>query len=124
MDINEIFIKKGEDFFREIEHNILTNYNFDINCVISTGGGTACFYNNLEYMKSIGDTIYLKVSVDEIMKRLQTENKRPLLTNKLNLNNFIKKHINNREKYYLNCDYIIKSDNISVNDIINLLQKK
>ena len=123
MEINEIFKKKGENFFRKTEHRILLNYKFDSNSIIATGGGTPCFYDNHKYMQSIGNTIYLKVSFNEILNRLQSDNKRPLLfNNDLNLKNCVKEQIISREKFYLNSNYVIESDNISADQILKLLK--
>ena len=114
MGIYEIFNQKGEDFFRKTESSILHHYPFKPNMIVATGGGAPCFYNNHQFMQSVGITIYLKVSVDEIINRLQLDNKRPLLfNNKLNLKDFVVEHLSIREKEYLMSNHIIESNNIS-----------
>ena len=64
--ISSIFAEKGEDGFRKIEQNMLHEVSDFEDCVISTGGGTPCFFDNMEYMKQHGTTVYLQVSVDEL----------------------------------------------------------
>ena len=123
MKINAIFTHKGEDFFRKKESSILHNYSFKKNMLIATGGGTPCFYDNHAFMNSVGVTIYLKVSLCEIVKRLQLDNKRPLLfNNKLNLKDFVREHLSIREKEYLLSDHIIESDNISIDDVRQIIK--
>ena len=90
MNIGDIFSKKGEGFFREKEKYVLNNYVFKSNVIVAVGGGPPCFYNNHSFMKATGITIYLKVSPDELVNRLQLDDKRPLLfNNKLNLKDFV-----------------------------------
>ena len=124
ISIHNIFRDKGEHFFREQEHSILTNLNFSNKSIIASGGGTPCFFNNHNFMKTIGPTIYLKVTPNELFKRLQLDKKRPLLfNNKLNLKDFINKELSDREKYYQMSDYIIESDDIAVNQVHELVNK-
>ena len=124
MSITQIFSQKGEDFFRKTESSILTNYNFNPNSIIATGGGTPCFFNNHDFMKSIGYSIYLKVSANEITDRLQLDKKRPLLfNNKLNLRDFINQQLDNREKHYQMSNYVIESDNILVAEVYKVIKR-
>ena len=60
--VSELFAEYGENEFRNIERNILLEVGEFENVVISTGGGTPCFFNNMEYMNNAGQTIYLKSS--------------------------------------------------------------
>ena len=75
-------------------------------------------------MKSIGYTIYFKVSSAELYRRLQFDDKRPVLfNNKLNLKDFVHEQLLEREKYYQMSDYTIESDNISINQVHELVNK-
>ena len=123
MTINDLFEQKGEFFFRKTERSVLYNYPFKANTIIATGGGTPCLYDNHNFMKNTGVTIYLKVSVSELANRLKFSNERPLLyNNTLNLNDFIIQNLHKREHNYSMSDYIIESDNASVDDIKNIIQ--
>ncbi len=125
LTISEIFLNKGEKFFRKIERNILTSYAFDNSTIIATGGGTPCFFENNDFMNYSGITIYLKVSCKELVRRLKINYKRPLLfNNKICLNDFVNSQIIHREKYYFRSRFTIESDSISPNQIYNLLKKK
>jgi shikimate kinase len=79
--INAIFETDGEAYFREIEaHHLRSLANDYENAVISTGGGTPCYHDNLVWMRQTGFTIYLRVPVDVLVSRLQAANaERPLL---------------------------------------------
>ncbi|MBJ05185.1 MAG: shikimate kinase [Flavobacteriales bacterium] len=121
--VANIFKMNGENYFRELEKKLLREYDFTSNMVIATGGGTPCFYNNIEYINHIGVTIYLKVSVKELLSRIESINSRPLLIdNMLNLNDFIKQQMQKREIYYSQSKHNIQSDNITIEDLLKILQ--
>jgi shikimate kinase len=79
--INAIFETDGEAYFRDIEAKHLRELTDDYeNAVISTGGGTPCYHDNLMWMRQTGFTIYLRVPVEILVSRLQAASKdRPLL---------------------------------------------
>lgn len=60
--VKQIFDEAGEDGFRQIEHNMLHEVAEFENVVLSCGGGTPCFFDNMEYMNQCGETVYLKAS--------------------------------------------------------------
>jgi shikimate kinase len=103
--INEIFSGQGEIFFRKIEHDVLLQtINLSESFVLSLGGGTPCYANNLDLLKKEGvTTIYLKASIDTLTNRLEANrSKRPLLKD-LSLEEFkeyIAKHLFERSFYY------------------------
>ena len=68
--IQEIFAEKGEDKFRIIEREMLLEVATFHNVLISTGGGTPCFFNNMDVMNIHGVTLYIKASVDQLVSRL------------------------------------------------------
>ena len=77
--IIDIFNDEGEAVFRTMETDTLPKI-YRENTVISTGGGTPCFADNMSWMKSRGLTIFLNPSIDIISDRLKTEkSKRPLI---------------------------------------------
>jgi len=83
LTIPEIFDKKGEGYFREIERRIINSrLRFCDSCVIATGGGMPCFFDNMEKLKSIGLVVWLDVDFEEIEKRIETSQDRPLFLNK------------------------------------------
>lgn len=64
--INEIFENKGEEHFREIEREKLLSCLIKNNVVVACGGGTPCFYNNMNWMNWNGKTIYLKRNLSSL----------------------------------------------------------
>ena len=124
MTIFDLFNKKGESFFRKVERDILRSYIYNSKLIVSTGGGTPCFYNNQKFLNSKGCTVYLKITVKEIMKRINLNKKRPIIyNNHLTLKKFITQQLLEREKYYLQSNYVIQSDNISIDLILNKINQ-
>ncbi len=120
--IAEIFSEVGEDGFRQLEHNALKEVANRADCVISTGGGAPCFFNNMRLMNASGTTIYLNTSLDELVHRLHYKgNKRPLLQGKdeNQLRKYIKKTLAQRETFYSQAQIKILADD--TNATINRL---
>ena len=81
--ISQIFAEKGEEGFREIERRMLHEAGEFENVIISTGGGTPCFFDNIEYMNRQGATVFLDVPVERLFIRLSiARKKRPLIMGK------------------------------------------
>src|SRR3990167_8924111 len=70
LSVAELFTQKGEPWFREQEHSLLRQVSERDDQVIACGGGTPCFYDNMEFMNSHGITVYLKMSVKGLLERL------------------------------------------------------
>ncbi len=107
--VTEIFAEKGEDEFRKIESKALIDVAQFDNVVISTGGGTPCFFNNMELMNKTGTTVYIKTDSEELAARLlASKTERPLIAGKSEdeLIPFISKHLATRECYYMNAKII------------------
>ncbi len=101
--IQEIFAQKGEAKFRIIEREMLREVATFQDVLISTGGGTPCFFNNMDVMNQLGVTVFIKASVDQLMSRLlASKNVRPIIHNKTpeELKDFVTKHLAEREVYY------------------------
>lgn len=130
MSIKMIFEKKGELFFRKLEHQLfLQQMESDLSFVMSTGGGTPCYFNNHELLQRENCiSIYLKASLETLFNRLKNNREgRPLLAN-LNddeLNEFIAKHLFERSYFYHQAKHIVtvdgKSPEIIVAEIERLL---
>ena len=101
--VSQIFAEKGEEGFRDIERRMLHEVGDFENVVISTGGGTPCFFDNIEYMNEHGTTVFLDVPVERLFIRLSiARKKRPLIMNKNDeeLRSFIIEQLNKREPHY------------------------
>ncbi len=128
--IAQIFENKGETYFRQLESEILRGLGKWENIVIATGGGAACFNNNMDWMNEQGVTIYLKASPELLLSRLKTEtHKRPLLAGRTDadLLGFIENKIAERAQFYEKDSLIIEQvsdgEDIVV-DIINALYSR
>lgn len=76
VSVNDFFEKYGEDYFRKFEAEILRKTGDLRKVVISTGGGTPCYYDNMKWMKDNGMTVFIKVSPTTAYNRLVTAKKR------------------------------------------------
>ena len=78
--VAQIFAERGEEGFRELERNMLHEVAEFENIVLSCGGGTPCFFDNMEYMNQQGETIYLNASPAVLKEHLQMgKSVRPLI---------------------------------------------
>lgn len=101
--IEEIFSEEGEGKFRIIEREMLHEVASFQNVLISTGGGTPCFFDNMEVMNRQGITVYVKATVDQLVSRLlASKNVRPIIHNKSpeELKRFVTEHLAQRKNYY------------------------
>ena len=113
--INSIFEESGEDGFRTIERNLLHEVCEFEDVVISAGGGTPCFFDNIDYMNSQGTTIYLQVPNERLLERLRiAKSRRPLLKDKNDeeIKVFIEEQLARREQFYLKADHIFTADRL------------
>jgi len=120
--ITELFDELGESEFRKMERESLYEISVTENCVIATGGGTPCFFDNMEYMNSMGDTIYLRTSVRELRDRLKmSRTKRPLLSHKTDdeLESNIAEMLEKREQSYLKAKFILDTDDLNPNNLLS-----
>jgi shikimate kinase len=122
--IPEIFLEKGEAEFRALEHNALKKIITMENVVVACGGGTPCYYGNMELMNNNGTTIYLKMSADSLASRLiKAKDKRPLIDNKSEeeLRSFINENLEKREDIYHQAQYIVKGKNLNVDELVDFV---
>ena len=122
--VSEIFSQNGEEDFRIIEHKALQELSSFENVVVSTGGGTPCFHNNMDLMNKSGFTVYLEVTPEELMKRLQNGiNKRPLLKNKTTEERlyFITENMKKRDLYYTQAKLILDAEGNNIDHIVDNL---
>ncbi|MET3880111.1 MULTISPECIES: shikimate kinase [Chitinophaga] len=117
MAIADIFATKGEDYFREKESQLLRELSKQDNFLISCGGGTPCFQENMDFMNEHGTTVWINPSVETMVERLQRKkSKRPLIADleDEDLVGFVEKKMAERLPFYQQSRHIITSDNISL----------
>ena len=122
--ITDIFKNEGEEHFRKIEAEVLMDLcKRKESFVMSTGGGAPCFHDSMNRMNSQGLTIYLKVSLQELVKRLETEKEfRPLLANADSLKKAIQELLLKREDCYKNAHFVLDSDNLTLDQILSKIR--
>jgi len=101
--VSQLFATRGEEGFRKIEQNMLHEVAEFEDVVISAGGGTPCFFDNMEYMNQQGLTVYLKATPEILRTHLRMgKQKRPLIAQKNDeeLDIFIRESLDKREPYY------------------------
>ena len=101
--VAQIFAERGEEGFRKIEYNMLHEVAEFEDVIISCGGGTPCFFDNMDYMNGQGETVYLKASPEVLYGHLKMgKTERPLLKNKTpeEMQVFIAEQLEKREPYY------------------------
>tara|TARA_Y100001936_G_scaffold118502_1_gene115981 strand:+ start:978 stop:2618 length:1641 start_codon:yes stop_codon:yes gene_type:complete len=123
--INEIFDSNGESWFRKKESELLIRLSNENNCIISTGGGVPISKDNLKKMNQTGYVISLDASITTIVKRLDQNNYdgenektiRPKLSNLTHEK--IKKLKSDRSDAYSSSNYIINTNNKTVEEVAN-----
>ena len=108
--VSQIFAEKGEEGFRKIEYNMLHEVAEFEDVIISCGGGTPCFFDNMDYLNQQGDVVYLKASPETLHKHLlMAKIERPLLKGKSTdeLIAYITEHLKQREPFYEKARHIL-----------------
>ena len=108
--ISQLFSELGEEGFRKIEYNMLHELAEFEDVIISCGGGTPCFFDNIDYMNQQGQVIYLRCEPQVLQKHLMMgKTERPLLKDKSpeQLIDYITEHLKEREPYYNKARYTL-----------------
>ena len=108
--VSEIFAERGEEGFRKIEYNMLHEVAEFEDVIISCGGGTPCFFDNIDYMNQQAPVVYLKADPEVLYKHLaMSKNDRPLLRGKSQeeLIVFIREQLEKREPFYTKARYTL-----------------
>jgi len=118
--ITDIFSQFGENYFRQLEKNLVLKLSDFENKIISTGGGLVQDIENLNNLKKNGFVVYLQASVETLYSRIKDDNKRPLLQ----VDNPLEKLseiLIAREKNYKLANFIINTENKTIDYIVNEL---
>lgn len=111
--IAQIFADNGEEGFREMEYNMLHEVAEFENVIVSCGGGTPCFFDNMDYLNAQGETIYLQAAPEVLAKHLKMGKVvRPLIAGKTDeeLLAYISESLEKREPYYSRAKHILNVD--------------
>ena len=113
--VGELFTERGEGGFRELERSLLHEVAEFENVVISTGGGTPCFFDNMEFMNQAGKTVFLEVHPDILFRRLRVaKQQRPILQGKQDdeLRTFIIQALEKRAPFYTQARYVFSAEKL------------
>jgi shikimate kinase len=123
--IQQIFHDKGEEYFREKERDMLEAITEDHDALIlSCGGGTPCFFNNIDFMKQHGTVVWLNTAVDILVERLLKEKShRPVIKNipDADLKSFIIKKLQDRKMYYEQADTMLHEETITLDALLKMI---
>lgn len=123
--ISEIFKLEGEEYFRQLESTTLKSLGQKDKIIISTGGGTPCFFDNMEWMKAHGKTIFLDVATTILVDRLLPRTAhRPLLAEKSSeeITSFIEKKLAARRKDYEQSEIILVQKEVEMDRVAALIK--
>jgi len=129
--VSKIFAEEGEARFRDLERRMLHEVAEFENVVLACGGGTPCFFDNITYMNSVGNTFYLKASPDTILQHLAlSRGERPLLSGKTpeELRTYVTAQLAEREPFYAQAQHVINVnilDNFDkVKNVVELIREQ
>ena len=108
--ISTIFKEEGESYFRDIEEKVCIEILTIDNCVVSLGGGSIISKKIRKIIKKNSYSIYLQVTLNNLLNRLKFSRKRPLLNNNSNKSEIMRKLLKDRQKYYEKADLIINNN--------------
>jgi shikimate kinase len=127
--ISQLFLEKGEDYFRSKEQELILNMDFDHPSVLATGGGLPCYNDLMSVLNKKGVTIYLKTSPETLYIRLLHDMEdRPLLEGmgEYELKMYIQDKLSEREGIYNMAQITLEEKDHNTDEIIrrlHLLQK-
>lgn len=129
MSVEKIFSTYGEDYFREKEAAVLRNTDRFDDCIIACGGGTPCFFDNMQWMNKTGVTVFLNESPENIFHHIINEKKmRPLLKSQTaeSLPAFIEEKLKERIPFYNQSKISLPAEHLNRNGfnfILNQIQQ-
>jgi shikimate kinase len=125
--IGNYFSANGEMAFRELERKTLQEFDYPLNCIVATGGGAPCYFDNMDWMNANGTTVYIEMSPLALARRLEKgKEKRPLLKdlNETQMIAFIEGKLAEREDYYKRAKLIVEGINLSADALSALIIAK
>lgn len=118
--IANYFALHGEDAFRKLESETLKEFGYGENCVVATGGGAPCYFDNMDWMNANGLTIYIDMPAQALAQRLEKgKAKRPLLKDlsEVQLIAFIESKLAERELFYRRASMIVNGVSLSADSL-------
>ena len=126
ISVCDFFNKYDEALYRKLESEVLKATESLENTVISTGGGTACYFDNMEWMNQHGLTVFMRISPQAAVDRvIHSRHKRPLVEGKSEeeLTEFVNRHYASRMPFYEQAKITVKSEDLDVEGMMNLIKE-
>ena len=127
ISVCDFFNKYDEPLYRKLESEVLKSTESLENVVISTGGGTACYFDNMEWMNQHGLTVFLRISQKAVVDRLlHAKRKRPLAKgqSEAELTEFVQQHYTSRLPYYEQAQITVKAEDLDLEGLVKLIEEK
>ena len=125
LKVADYFARYGEQSFRETERDILQKSWYPDNCVIATGGGAPCYFDNMDWMNRTGKVVYLSLTAKALAKRLEhSATERPLIKDLKgdDLVDFISQKLAERESWYNKAGFIISGIDITAEKLAGYIE--
>ena len=123
--IVDYFSIHGETAFRQLEQSVLRNISYPETCVVATGGGLPCYFDNMDWMNKKGVTVYLEMDPLQLVSRLHNREKRPLLQgmNDDQLLNFIENKLQERNPFYRKAQICVNAFDLEAGQLLEEIEK-
>lgn len=122
--ITDIFSQSGEDAFRALEHQCLNNLVTSDTTpqIVACGGGTPCFFNNIDIMKQHGTVVWLNAPIPYLLKNAATDtDTRPLIATAGDPAKRLQQLLQEREPFYSRAHHILQVEDISLTTFDKIL---
>lgn len=123
--IASIFSEKGEDYFRELEAKALHMQSEQTQFVLSCGGGTPCFHDNMKFINENGVSIFINTPLSEILQRMTQKetNQRPLFATQgeESLEHKLQMLLQKRRPVYQQAHVILDGSTVSIETVVTKL---
>ena len=126
ISVHDFFNKYDEPLYRKLEAEVLKETEKLKHVVVSTGGGTACYFDNMEWMNDHGTTVFLRISEKAVVDRLlHAKRKRPLAAGKseVELKAFVNRHYAERLPYYEKAQITVKAEDLDLEGLASRIQE-
>lgn len=124
MTVREIFESRGEDYFRKKEREVLQQLSSLGNLIIAAGGGTPCFFENMQWMNKNGVTVWIDPPVNILVERLKKgKAHRPLIRYMSDdeIKDFLSEKLEDRKPFYSLAQYHLQDEKISLHSFAQIL---
>ena len=126
ISVCDFFNKYDEPLYRKLESEVLKETESLENVVISTGGGTACYFDNMDWMNQHGLTVFLRISQKAVVDRLvHAKRKRPLAEGKTEeeLTAFVEQHYTERLPFYEQARITVKAEDLDLDGLMKQIEE-